>query len=189
MSLTKAEKWVVWGIPVLFILGGGLHFLYDLLGKSAVIGAIAPVNESVWEHKKIVLWPVILWWSLYYFLKGRERGVNGDKWFAGALTSLLVSLLVIPMGYYFYTGAFGVELMWVDILLLLVALALGQVLGLHVYRRGGGLPSNAVLVVFLLLALFFVWMTFAPWCISPSRKSPGTISSMPTTCLLMKTRS
>ena len=162
LALTKAEKWVLWGIPILFGIGGALHFAYDFLGKSPLIGAIAPVNESVWEHMKLAFWPVVLWWSLYYFIKGRARGVNGDKWFFGALVAVWVALLVIPMGYYFYTGAFGVELMWVDILLLLVALALGQVLGLHVYRRGRGVSGNAVLVVFLLLALLFVWFTFAP---------------------------
>lgn len=39
------------------------HFVYEWSGENPIIGAIAPVNESVWEHLKLLFFP-----SLFYFI-------------------------------------------------------------------------------------------------------------------------
>lgn len=57
-STSQAKKWILTGIPILFLTGSLLHFAYELSGKNILIALIAPVNESVWEHSKMVLWPV-----------------------------------------------------------------------------------------------------------------------------------
>ena len=31
--ISSPKKWTLWGIPALFAIGSGLHFVYDLLGK------------------------------------------------------------------------------------------------------------------------------------------------------------
>ena len=124
--LTSPKKWTLWGIPVLFAIGSGLHFVYDLLGENRLVGAVVPVNESIWEHIKLALLPVVLWWTLYYLLTGRQHGIDGRKWFAGALAAVAVSRISIPSMYYLYTAATGKELMWVDILIYLIAIAEGQ---------------------------------------------------------------
>lgn len=161
-SYTQAKKWILLGIPLLFIIGSIFHFLYDIFWESPVIGLIAPVNESIWEHSKLVLWPVILWWSLYYGFRGKRDQLDKRKWFSGALTALVVSLAAMPLLYYFYTGAFGVELLWVDILILLLAVLCGQLLGLHAYRRGTGIDPKYSLIVFSVLVLLFMVLTFLP---------------------------
>ena len=135
-SLSPPEQWILKGIPFLFLIGGLLHFAYQLLGQNVVVGLFAPVNESVWEHTKMLPLPMIAWWTVYYAVFGRAGAINADQWFTAALMALLTALLVMPMLFYFYTGAFGVELLWVDVLILLVALVAGQLLGLHVYRYG-----------------------------------------------------
>ena len=74
----------------------------------------------------------------------------------------MTALLTIPLVFYFYTQAFGVELLWVDIALLFASLLLGQLMGLHVYRHGGGLSTALVLVLFAVIVLAFVVFTFFP---------------------------
>lgn len=161
-SLSHPEKWIVIGIPILFIIGSITHFLYNILGESPIAGLFAPVNESIWEHSKMVLWPVILWWSLYYCFRGKQYGIDKNKWFGSALLALLTSLVAMPLLYYFYTGAFGVELLWVDILILLLALLFGQLLGLHTYRHSKGINANLVIIIFVMLVLLFMLFTFFP---------------------------
>ena len=56
------ERWIWISLPMLFMVGSVFHFLYDLSGESPIIGAFAAVNESVWEHQKMVLLPVAAWW-------------------------------------------------------------------------------------------------------------------------------
>ena len=41
--------------------GNLLHFVYDWTGQSPVAGALAAVNESVWEHMKLLTTPWVLW--------------------------------------------------------------------------------------------------------------------------------
>ena len=161
-SFSKPEKWILIGIPSLFFIGSILHFAYNIFWESLVVGLFAPVNESIWEHTKMVLWPVILWWLLYYCFRSKQYSLNKNKWFGGALTALLTSLFTMPLLYYFYTQAFGVELLWVDILILLLSIILGQFLGLHIYRSSKGMDAKLVLVLFIVLVLLFMLFTFFP---------------------------
>lgn len=161
-QLSPPEKWILTGIPVLFVLGSLMHFLYDFTGQSTLAGLFAPVNESVWEHSKLVLWPVILWWLLYDRFRGEQEQLCREKWYAGAVCALLTALLTMPLIYYFYTEAFGTELLWVDILILLLSLLAGQLAGLHIYRYTDGINPSLVLLTFAAVVLVFVLFTFWP---------------------------
>lgn len=161
-TLTQSEKWVIKGIPSLFLIGSCMHFLYDVSGKNVMLGLIAAVNESVWEHLKMVLLPVICWWTLYYIIKGKEHNIDSNKWFASTLIALLTALITTPMLYYFYTEAFGVEILIVDISILFLAVLFGQLLGLHFYRYSKGIKLYIPICIFIFLVLLFMIFTFHP---------------------------
>jgi len=145
---------------VLFIIGAFFHFLFVLSGKLSIIGAISAVNESVWEHEKMILLPVICWWAIYYALKGNKYGIDINKWFTGLVISLFSSLLTIPFLFYFYTQAFGVEILAVDIFLLLLADFIGQWLGLHFYKHAKSLKVHISIMLVILIVIAFVVFTF-----------------------------
>ncbi|MGL6193471.1 MAG: DUF6512 family protein [Thermoguttaceae bacterium] len=158
MTDNKAKAWCYAGIPILFLVGAALHFTYQWLGRNVIVAVIAPINESVWEHTKMVLVPIIVYWWLYYFVVRKSNPVNINRWATGAMTSLMVSIIAIPFMYYFYTSAFGVHLLAVDISLLFIALAFGQTLGWHVYVHGRGV--NHVLVCVIITAIIFCYGVF-----------------------------
>ena len=161
-TLSPAEAWILKGIAGLFVIGSAMHFAFAALGRSPLVGIFAPVNESVWEHTKLIVWPTILWWGLYLRF-GRDRAeVDRGRWVSAMLVAVLTAIAVMFGTFYFYTGAFGVELLWVDILLLLVSVAAGQGLGLHLYRRGRGIGQRAAWVAALLLVVLFAVVTFFP---------------------------
>lgn len=161
-TLLPSEKWIVKGIPGLFLIGTFMHFLYDLSGGNVIVGLISAVNESVWEHSKMVLLPVICWWSFYYIIKGKEHNIDKKKWFTSALIALLTALISIPLLYYFYTEAFGVELLAVDISILFLALLFGQLLAFHFYKYSKGINLYIPICIFILLILVFMIFTFYP---------------------------
>jgi hypothetical protein len=161
-SLTRPEKWILIGTPFLFVMGWLFHYLYDFSGKIAIIGAISPVNESVWEHAKLLVVPVILWWIAYYIFKSRKYGIDANHWFTGMLVSIVLSIISMMSLFYFYTQAFGVKLLSVDISILFLADLIGQWSGLNAYRHTWGLKAFAALFLSAaILALFVVW-TFDP---------------------------
>lgn len=161
-TLPKPEKWILKGIPWLFLIGSVMHFMYDICDNNIFAALFAPVNESTWEHLKMVLLPLILWWSLFYIIKHKQYSINKKKWFGGTLVALITALISIPLLYYFYTGVFGVHLIWVDILILLFSLMFGQLLGLHFYRYSKGISVIIVMVIFILLIVIFMVFTFNP---------------------------
>jgi hypothetical protein len=42
------------------IAGTLLHFVYGWSGQNALAGLVSPVNESVWEHTKLLVVPVVV---------------------------------------------------------------------------------------------------------------------------------
>jgi hypothetical protein len=157
----KPEAYALLGIPVLIFIGSLFHFLYSISGELFVVGLFTPVNESVFEHIKMVVFPIFLWWSLFYLL--RKDNLNANKWFMAALLSMLTAIISIPMLYYFYTEAFGVTFLAVDVLILLVSVGAGQLLGLHYYQYGKGIDYRLTLGLMVFIIVLFADLTiFTP---------------------------
>ena len=161
-GLSNEKRWIVIGIPVLFVLGSIVHSLYDISGQNVFVGLFFPVNESVWEHLKMVVLPIILWWSIYYIVMGEKYKINKDKWFTSALISLLVALITIPLFHYFYIEAFGIESVVIDIIILFLAIAFGQLLALHYYNYGKGINYIIVIAIMIFIIGVFMYFTFNP---------------------------
>jgi len=163
MGLKKISpgKWIKWGIPAIFASGALLHFAYKFSGSNPVVGALAPVNESVWEHAKLAYLPTVLWWGGYY-IKNRQN-LDRSKWATATCIALLACILMIPSGYYFYTEAFGRQILAVDISLFAIAATVGQVLGFHVFRRGKGrISTKTAAVIIAVIGALFIYFTFNP---------------------------
>ena len=160
-SLTP-EKWIILGIPCLFVIGAIFHFLYDICGKFPVVGLISPVNESVWEHIKMVVWPIMGWWIIYYLKNRDKQKIDKNKWFSATLVSLVTAIITIPLLFYFYTGAFGIESVLINILILFLAVLFGQLMGLHVYKHSKGISVNDVIIIFVGIIALFMLLTLCP---------------------------
>ena len=109
METTREQKRFVVYIALLPLAGTALasawHFLYDLI-PSPVIGAVAPVNESLWEHLKIVYYPfLILWCAGYAFLRARENAAGYAL--AGAVGAGAAAVSVVMFDFLF-VDIFGV---------------------------------------------------------------------------------
>lgn len=156
------QKWILKGIIGQFILAIGFHFIYDWSRQNMVIGIFSPVNESTWEHCKIILWPTILRWTIYYFVKRHTYRINASKWFTSELIALIVAILFIPIAYYFYTGAFGIENMVVDVLIAFLAVLIGQYAGYRNYKYGKEIHVMIALFLIAMIIILFIWFTFNP---------------------------
>ena len=157
----RVARWQLGGFLFVCAAGTALHFLYQWSGESVAAPPFAAVNESVWEHMKLLFWPMLLW-------AGAERAVLGGYsrgfWPAKALGTLL-GLALIPALYYTYTGALDVSVMWVDIAIFFVAAAAAFLAETRMLARDwrcrGGARASA-LVLLLLLSAAFVLCTFVP---------------------------
>ncbi len=152
MNFLLEKQWIYMGIPILFVAGAFMHYLYSLTRRNFIIGFISPVNESVWEHLKLIFLPMVLWWGGYFIARREE--LSSNRWFTAGLVSLVISMVAIVFLYYFYTGAFGKKSVVVDILILLIALFIGQTLSFHIYMNFQGI--HAYTIFFIVAIIFFI---------------------------------
>ena len=153
------EKHRFWGWFLVSLLGTALHFLYEWSGECLWAAPLSGVNESVWEHMKLLALPVLVWSAA----QGRQR-ISSNFWAVRAV-SLLAGLGSIPVVYYTYTGALGFRLAAVDIALFYVAAALVFFLDHRLGEEGRfSAPWQQKLgkLALIILGLLFFLFTFHP---------------------------
>ena len=82
-------------IAFLFVSLWGVigHFIFDWSGENPFLGAIFAVNESTWEHMKLLYLPLFLFAMLEYISLGESIGNFFAARFAAALLGLAASFL------------------------------------------------------------------------------------------------
>ena len=63
--------WQFFGAAFTLIAGTLLHFVYGWSDRSLAMAPFAAVNESVWEHLKLLAVPMLLFAVVEYFCYGR----------------------------------------------------------------------------------------------------------------------
>lgn len=153
-------KWELGGIIFVFLLGALLHFVFEWSGESRIVGAIASVNESVWEHFKQGFWPMCLFTAIEY----RALRKYTDNFLTAKAIAVYLIPLITGLVFYTYTAIVGKEILAVDILIFAFAITIGQ---LRSYRTMvlNVLPNYANRVAFgfiVVLALLLIVFTFYP---------------------------
>lgn len=163
-SRNAAQHWIFLGIPIIFIIGFFMHYIYEWSGNSLIVGVFAPVNESIWEHLKLSFWPMLIWWIAGYMIHGEKNNISATQWFSSCTLAELICPLVVLCFYYTYTGALGIESLILDIFSLLLGITVAQCLALHVYNNARFTKYSLCIsvTILVLLAVIFAVFTFAP---------------------------
>jgi hypothetical protein len=116
----KCRAYSFIGFLVLVLFGSVWHFAYELSGNNGVIAAFAPVNESVWEHLKIVLFPSMILSVFEFMLYGKRS----KSFISAKCLSNLLAMLFTVTAYYTYTGIIGDHYFLADVSIFIIASAI-----------------------------------------------------------------
>ena len=156
------ERSILWqavGFAAVTFGGTVLHFLYDWTGGSILVSPFSGVNESTWEHMKLLFWPLFV-----FALVQRLFFKNQRNYWCVKLAEILLGLILIPVLFYTYNGAFGKSPDWVNITIFYIS-------ALIVFLFEGRALKNDCLqcshprlafVSICLIGTLFVVFTFAP---------------------------
>lgn len=149
----------VGGAALGIVLGSLLHFTYQWSGRLTAVALFSAVNESPWEHLKLYFFPIVLYLAVEWFVVENKAALLFAK-----LVQIIGGMVFIEAFFYTYTGALGIENVWVDILSFVVAMASGYLVSYRLIRPGvsGGFPAWLSGASIALVMLFFVTSTFAP---------------------------
>lgn len=61
-------------ISTIFVMISGvlLHFTFGWSNNNVLIGTFSPVNESIWEHLKLLFFPMLITTIMGYFYEGKN---------------------------------------------------------------------------------------------------------------------
>lgn len=142
------------------ITGVLLHFLYELSGKFIIFAPFSAVNESTWEHMKLLFFPMLI----FAFIEYRLIGKSFDNFWCVKLMGTVVGLFSIPLLFYTYKGALGVSADWFNIAIFFIAAAVTFVLERAMLKSNANcrISPLAAISALILIAVLFVIFTFAP---------------------------
>ena len=151
--------WQFVGFAVTSFSGTILHFLYEWLDEAFWIAPFSGVNESTWEHMKLLFWPMFIFAVVQsFFFRDRE-----DFWCV-KMRGILWGLTVIPIIFYTYNGVIGKSPDWVNIAIFFVAAAIAY---FYEYKRFEAeifcaKPLISLVVLCIIGTLFILFTFFTP---------------------------
>lgn len=150
--------WQFVGFAFTSLAGTMLHFLYDLTNESILIAPFSAVNESTWEHMKLLFFPMLVFSIIEWFIFGKEY----CNFWNVKLKGILLGLTLIPVLFYTYNGIFGKSPDWINITIFFVSAAFAF---LYETRKFNQETSNckfnkASFVFICLIASAFIILTF-----------------------------
>ncbi len=150
------------GAIITAVLGSALHFTYDLSGENFLVGLFTPINESTWEHLKLLAFPFLLFSLFEYFIFSK----NESGFWTGRLLALLAGMGVIVGAFYIYTGILGFNYFIIDILIFLLGVAISYYLSYFWSKKAtfsnGKFEGISIILIGVLIALFFIFTVFPP---------------------------
>ena len=149
--------WELFGFATVALGGTLLHFLYDWFGKAIWIAPFSGVNESTWEHMKLLFWPMLAF-AVIQSLFFRDY----DAFWSVKLRGMLLGLILIPLIFYTYNGVIGKSPDFINIAIFFVSAAIAYVYEVKELNLNRNLsPSVSVSIgILILIALSFIIFTF-----------------------------
>ncbi len=152
--------WQMGGFVFTAVVGTLLHFLFDWTGGNVAVALFSAVNESIWEHLKLLFYPIVAFAMIAYFCWGKKV----PEFWCIKLTGILSGQVLIPVVYYTYTGILGMSADWVNIAIFFLVAGAVYYLEAKLLQRGVSCsvsPKTAVAMLCLLCVIFTV-LTFVP---------------------------
>lgn len=156
------KKYTAAGVLFTAILGTLMHFLYQWSGENPVLALFVPVNESTWEHMKMLFFPMLLFCIAESLLLWKKYP---DLFYAGA-AGILAGLLLIPTIFYTYSGILGRTCTILDILLFYASVLGGFLVRGRLARRKRRPGVSRWLLIAAVAALTLGFLVF-------TRNPPG----------------
>lgn len=150
--------WQLLGFAITALGGTLLHFLYDWLGEAVWVAPFSGVNESTWEHMKLLFWPMFIFAIVQgFFFKDR------DNFWCVKLRGTILGLLLIPVLFYTYNGVIGKSPDWINIAIFFISAAIAYIYETRLFNSDKlqCKSQKSALIALCFIALLFVVFTFA----------------------------
>ena len=144
----------------IFLLCFLFHFIYDWL-PSSITAIFFPVNESIWEHMKLIFSAVIFYGIIDYIILQKFK-IRYNNFFTSLFVSALTIIpiyLVMFLPIYYKIG----ENMVITIGIMLIAIVISQVISYKILKEKDFDRINIVSLILIIISyIVFAYLTYNP---------------------------
>lgn len=155
--LQKIRSFHIISIFIIMLLGALLHFVYGWF-NNPVVAVFGSINESVWEHLKLLFWPSLLMATIEYFYIGYKF----KNYILAKAISIYIGVLLIISIFYTYTGIIGSNFLILDLLTFIISVILSNLFSYYLIKENkfqGKYSQIIGLSMIFILSLAFVAFT------------------------------
>ena len=149
---------------VIFLLCALFHFLYKWSGFNMLVGIIAPINESIFQHIKMIFIPIVLYYVVTYFIFRKNEMININKWAMYPVITFIITSTIITILYYTLNYGFNISSMFLDILSLFIGLVASSVLciKLEISKNSFEIPYYLSIIILIIIFGLLTIFNFYP---------------------------
>ncbi len=158
MDKNKIRNYQIVSAIFACILGTLLHFIYEWCGESQSVAWFSAINESVWEHLKLLYFPMLLTTIMGYCYIGK----NTPKFLCAKTLGIIISILFIIIFFYTYTGIIGKSIIFIDIASFFMAVIMGEYVAYKLIMskiKCNKIVATVILLVILVAFIIFTYFT------------------------------
>lgn len=153
--MKNLKCYTIAGMLFVLIAGTIAHFLYDWSNHNPIVGLFTPINESIWEHMKLVFFPMLLYALFMIFQCHRQYPCLISSLCFG----IIIGSLLIPVFYYAYTAILGKNFFILDIGVFIISILIAFWLS-YKLTVSCKLKGSTILLCSLVCILFFCFLLF-----------------------------
>ena len=148
-----------------FVIIGGLgtlfHFVYNWTNNNMLAGFIFPVNESIWEHLKLIFYPALIYFTAEWLIKKQ----NNENNISSIAISIFCGMFTTVFLYYLYSGILGYNVDFLNILIFFISIIALIRKRNKIINSEKHNDSNTKII--LVMALILTALLFAVWSYNP----------------------
>ena len=157
MSLKKVKIISAIGIFLLCFL---FHFIYEIMPNS-LTAIFFPVNESIWEHQKLMFTSVVMWGIIEYLILEKCK-VKYNNFFTSLFISALTIIpifLIIYLPFYYKIG----PKMFLNIGVMGIAIIISQVISYFILKSKNFGKLNIISFILIIISyIVLAYLTYNP---------------------------
>ena len=140
------------------ILGTVLHFTYQWSNQNILIGTFSAVNESTWEHLKLLFFPMLITTIVGYFYIGKDV----SNFLCAKTIGIIVAMSFTVIFFYTYTGVLGINFAVLNILTFIFSVILGDFIAYKIMTSNFSCNNRIAIITLIILFFCFLLFTFFP---------------------------
>lgn len=154
------KKIKILSVFITFVLSFLIHFLYNIY-PSILTSILAPVNESVWEHMKIIYTCILINSFIEYFIY-KSKNISFNNFLISIPITSILSIIIYLILYIPLELLFGHSLALATILLFIIYI-IAQIISYYILNSNKIKYGNIIGIILIIVSyIIFTYLTYNP---------------------------